>query len=242
MALSRIYCPETLTTGVQLTLDEKTAHRLVSVMRLTPRDTIEIFNERQGNYRAHIDNIQKKSVTIKIGDFMSHPSAPSLYTHLVQGISRNERMDYTLQKATELGIQRITPILTEYCQIPNNTDFAKRHAHWQAILISATEQSGRCDVPLLDPVCTFKEVLQESTSTTRLILEPDSVTPLTAILQSPHGYCFLIGPEGGFSSTEIEQAQEANILPVRLGSIILRTETVAPVVLSILHARFGDFR
>lgn len=238
----RVYCYETLSSGALLTLDDKVAHRLSSVMRLRAGDAIQLFNEREGDYLARIDVINKKSVILKVGEFIGHVASSTLNTHLVQGISRGERMDYTLQKATELGVSRITPIMTEHCQVPTNTDFNKRIAHWQAILVSAAEQSGRCDIPILDPVCTFKDFIQQPTQHTRMILEPESTHPLTAIPASPAGFCFLVGPEGGYSSQEIELAKASQIIPVRLGPIILRTETVAPVVLSILHARFGDFK
>jgi 16S rRNA (uracil1498-N3)-methyltransferase len=241
--LIRVYCPQPLTPGKHLTLDEKTAHRLINVLRLTTHDEFQVFNEQQGDFFARIQSLKKKEVILAVGEFI-HKRAPSLLrTHLVQGISRGDRMDYTLQKATELGVSQITPLITAYTPMPHRANWEKRRAQWYGILVSASEQCGRTDLPVLSPICTFPEFVQQQSysKSTAIILEPESRIKLTEITLDEPQITFLIGGEGGFAEEELQLAHEHNIIPVCLGPLILRTETVAPVVLSILQARFGDF-
>ncbi len=243
MLLSRIYYPSPLQSGTTITFTDAIAHRLTNVLRLRVGEKIILFNGQGGEFNAYIEAIHKKEVIAQVREFNPGIPISKLTTHLLQGISRGERMDYTIQKATELGVSSITPIVAEYCQggrVPK--DWQRRCDHWQAIMISASEQSGRCDCPILQPIATFTEWLQNNSPTNelRFIFEPGSNKSLKNFDKSSASVILLIGPESGFSDAEVKLATANQFIKVNLGPRILRTETVAPVVLGCLQVQWGD--
>lgn len=236
MALPRVYYPHPLKPGALITLDEQSSRHLLTVLRLKTGEPLQLFNGEGGAYCAHLQESQKKRAVIAVGEFIAVECESPLRIHLGQAISRGERMDYTVQKSVELGVNRITPLLTARAQRAGN-----RVSHWQKIAVSASEQCGRCRVPAVENPQSLTEFFAQaeglrficSLFNTPQIL-PEFAGPVTQIT-------LLVGPEGGFSPEEIQQAQQAGFYPFSLGPRVLRTETAALVALTLLQSRWGDF-
>ena len=240
---TRLFVSGDLINGSTLELEGDKARYLGRVLRLHPDDEIHVFNGDGAQRAAVIQTITKNAVTLRIGErHETHTESP-LRVHLVQGVSRGERMDFVIQKATELGVKRVTPVLTEYGDVKLDAKRAgKRREHWQSVAQSACEQSGRVRVPLIDAPVPLKTWFGEGPAEVdkQLILRPGAATALSGIDAPSTKVCLLIGPEGGFSETEYEDADIAGFLPVSLGPRVLRTETAAVAALSVLQAKWGD--
>ena len=182
----------------------------------------------------------KKSVRVELTEQLpGQPDSP-LRVHLGQGLSRGERMDWAIQKATELGVAEITPIVSERCEVRLKDERAdKRLAHWQQVAISACEQCGRSTVPLIHPPLLLADWLAQVEADLKLVLHPVA-EPLVSHAK-PTSLAFLIGPEGGLNDNEVSQAVAAHFQAARLGPRVLRTETAAAVALSVAQQLWGDF-
>jgi 16S rRNA (uracil1498-N3)-methyltransferase len=189
--------------------------------------------------------MSKSAVTLQLGNSREVGTESPLKIHLVQGISRGERMDFVVQKATELGVERITPVLTDYGVVKLDGERAvKRRDHWAGVAASACEQSGRTRPPAIDAPVLLKKWFGErpADADADLVLRPGAETPLPRFTPPATGVCVLVGPEGGFSDTEYEDAEIAGFEAVSLGPRILRTETAAAAAIAVLQARWGDLR
>jgi 16S rRNA (uracil1498-N3)-methyltransferase len=240
---TRLFVSGQLINGGELSLEGDRARYLGRVLRLTVGDEISVFNGEGGEWSTRIDAMTKSTVTLGIGVQSDPGTESALKIHLVQGISRGERMDFVVQKATELGVKRITPVLTEYGVVKLDAARAeKRRDHWQSIATSACEQSGRTRVPLVDAPMTLRDWFGNKPTEvdTELILAPGAATSLAGIAAPQTKVCVLIGPEGGFSHTEYEDASVAEFAAVSLGPRVLRTETAAVAALSIMQSLWGD--
>ena len=241
----RLYVPNECTTGKSLILDREQSHYVARVLRLKPGHSVTVFNGSGGEWDASVSAAAGSAVQLEIGAHRDSETESSLRIHLVQGISRGERMDWVVQKATELGVKRLSPVLTEFGVVRlDKLRAAKRRDHWQKIAVSAAEQSGRTRPPLVDlpmPLKTWFDVATQARDT-ELILDPAAATSLTSISAPVNKACLLVGPEGGFSDAEIEHAATAGFAAVSLGPRILRTETAAVVALAIAQAQWGDLR
>lgn len=224
-------------------LEGDRAHYLGRVLRLRVGDNVCVFNGAGGEWLASIDSMTKSTATLSIGEEIDASTESPLKIHLVQGVSRGERMDFVVQKATELGVKRITPVLTEYSMVKlDATRAAKRREHWQSVAASACEQSGRVRLPLVDAPLSLKDWFgaKPAAVDAELILKPGAVESLASV-NAPHTkVCILIGPEGGFSDTEYEDARITGFQAVSLGPRVLRTETAAVAALTVLQTRWGD--
>jgi 16S rRNA (uracil1498-N3)-methyltransferase len=243
MRLSRIYHPAPLAAGGRAELGDAAANHVVRVLRLSVGAPLILFNGAGGEFAAVIGAIDKHRVTVEIGDFYDKEREPPLPLWLAQGISRGERMDYTVQKAVELGVSRIVPLFTEHCGVQLDGErLAKRVKHWQGVVIGACEQCGRNRIPHIDAPVTFSQWLAAPGDGLRLVLDPNAEHTL-AQLPVPSGpVTLLIGPEGGLSDREIALAKQSAYLGLRLGPRILRTETAAVAALAALLGAWGDFR
>ena len=244
MASTRLFVNDPLVPGTELQLGRDQAHYLGRVLRLRNGDMLTVFNGDNGEFDAHVTSLAKNSATVVVDTALETATESALKIHLVQGISRGERMDFVVQKATELGVKRITPVFTEYGVVKlNGARAAKRNDHWQSVAIGACEQSGRIRPPLIDaPVdlnAWFGAGTKEADSD--LILRPGAATPLSSIAAPVTKVCLLIGPEGGFSDTEYEDAEIAGFAAVSLGPRILRTETAALTAIAVVQSLWGDF-
>lgn len=240
---TRLFVSGQLINGGELLLEGDRARYLGRVLRLTVGDEIAVFNGEGGEWSATISAMTKNTAMLKIGDSHEAGAESPLKIHLVQGISRGERMDFVVQKATELGIKRITPVLTEYGVVKLDTARAeKRRDHWQGVAASACEQSGRTRLPLIDAPVSLKDWFGNKPPQVdaELILMPGAKTSLTGITAPETKVCLLIGPEGGFSQTEYEDAAVAGFTAVSLGPRVLRTETAAVAALAVMQSQWGD--
>ncbi len=244
MRISRIYLPlEPKQIQQCITIHGDKAHYIRNVLRNKCGQKLNFFTPSGTEYQGTISAINKHDVTLnQVEAITSQPKPSTLNTTLVQGISSSDRMDYSIQKAAELGCQLMQPVLTDFCshKIPSHKQ-AKKHAHWQAVAVSACEQSGRADLMQVTPILNLSQVI--SNTAEAIYLEPGAATHINQLPGHMQvNQCVFIGPEGGFSPPEIEAFEAAKYLGVQLGQRVLRTETVAPVIMSALHSLYGDFK
>ncbi len=240
---TRLFVSGALSNGTELILQAEQARYLGRVLRCSPGDLVQVFNGEDGEWSATIENLGKNSVTLKVGGRNEITTESALDVHIVQGISRGERMDFVVQKATELGVKRITPVLTNHGVVRLDQRRAeKRRAHWQHIADSACEQSGRTRPPLVDAPLSLNSWFgaRNSSDVTEIILMPGATTSFASIRSPTARLCLLIGPEGGFSEREYEDAEIAGFRAVSIGPRILRTETAALAAITIAQSCWGD--
>ncbi|TMM41981.1 16S rRNA (uracil(1498)-N(3))-methyltransferase [Colwellia ponticola] len=238
----RIFQPSLFSINETVTLSDDAFGHVVRVLRLKAGDTITVFNgEEPFQYNATLCNVSKKSADITIISQQQNNSESPLNIHLGQGISRGDRMDFTLQKSVELGVNSITPLFTERCGVKLNAErLEKKRQQWQKIVISACEQSGRSSVPTVNEPMLLADWLTQETSALKINLHPKAQHSIMSLPRENTRVRLLIGPEGGLSDDEIAQANENDFVDVLLGPRILRTETAALTAITALQCRFGD--
>lgn len=237
----RIYQPTELEIGQSLLLNDDAFGHVVRVLRLPINADITLFNGDGKNYGATLTEITKKSATVTIQNKQENNIESPLNIHLGQGISRGDKMDYTLQKSVELGVNTITPIFTERCGVKLNKErLAKKLEQWQKIVNSACEQCGRSIVPTVEKPIMLNEWLNQQTSALKLNLHPKAQHSIMSLPIENQHVRLLIGPEGGLSDNEILLANNAEFIDVLLGPRILRTETAALTAITSLQCRYGD--
>jgi len=240
MRQSRIYTPQPLISTDTIDLEGPASHYLARVLRLSGGDPLILFNGDGRDYSAEILAVQRHCVTVKLGVGRTIDNESPLKITLVQAISRGERMDYSLQKATELGVFCIQPINSQRVEVRLDAKRrAKRQAHWQGVVISACEQSGRAVVPEVKPPCSLDEWLAVDNATPQLILDPLAERKLSSFPVKAGDVSILIGPEGGFTRKELDGATTRGAEAVSLGPLIVRTETAGPVAVALLQAGAG---
>jgi 16S rRNA (uracil1498-N3)-methyltransferase len=243
MSSTRLFVDSHLSAGADIGLDKDRARYLGRVLRLRSGDALSVFNGEDGEFHATLTEITRDSGVIHVANSIQTSTESPLKVHLVQGISRGERMDFIVQKATELGVKRISPVLTEYGMVKLKGDrAAKRRDHWQSVAESACEQSGRIRPPRIDEIVTLNSWFgnRPREPGTDLVLQPGAANSLVTIPPPSTKLCLLIGPEGGFSDSEYEDVQVAGFQTVSLGPRILRTETAAVAAISIAQSLWGD--
>lgn len=247
MRRPRIHQAVPLASGRQIELDAQATAHLTRVLRLRAGDALVVFNgDGDGEYAARVLEIGRRAARIEIGEFSPGGPESPLELVLVQGISRGERMDYTVQKAVELGVSRIVPVLTERTVVNLKGDrAARRREHWQAVVNSACEQSGRNRVPAVAEPLRLTDCLASCESSPRdglrLVLHHRAGAGLAGMSPPAGPVTLLVGPEGGLSGAEIASAEQAGFRPLRLGPRVLRTETAAVAGLAVLQWLWGDF-
>lgn len=239
MRLSRFFVDATLSLG-QHALPETQAHYISRVLRHAVGDAVQLFDGSGNEFLGELIEVGKKTVSVELREsFSGQPESP-LAIHLGQGLSRGERMDWAIQKATELGATEISPIISERCEVRLKDERAdKRMAHWRQIAISACEQCGRSVVPVIHPPIALNDWLAQCDAQLKLVLHPVA-EPLLSHAK-PTSLAFLIGPEGGLNEAEVEQAKLSGFHAARLGPRVLRTETAPVVALSVAQQLWGDF-
>lgn len=243
MRLSRIYTPQPLGNDTSLVLNDETAHYVSKVLRMRPGELISLFNGTDGERLALIQLVDKKSVTVLLQETVPCQADPRLPIHLGLGLSRGERMDYAIQKATETGVSSITPLLTERCEVKLKDERTEnRLKHWERVAISACEQSGRCAVPVIHPPVTLTAWLQEAHAAACYVLDHRTELTLNTTTVAPPSVSFLVGPEGGLSEDEITAANAQGFASVRIGPRVLRTETAPIVAITLAQHLWGDYR
>jgi len=238
---TRLYCDLPLSPGAEFVLPEPAARHAVTVLRLQAGDTLTLFNGAGGEYSASLVAVGKREARVRLIEFHAAERESPLAITLALGISAGERMDYSLQKATELGVSAIQPLSTERSLVKLAGERAdKRLQHWQHVVIAACEQCGRNRVPVVAPVQKLFAYLATLDRSERLLLlSPDAVTPLKQVPRSA-SVVLLIGAEGGLAPSEYQAAEASGFEPVSLGPRILRTETAPVAALAVLQALWGD--
>jgi len=238
---TRLYCDLPLSPGAEIVLPEAAARHAVTVLRLQPGDTLTLFNGAGGEYRASLVGVSKREARVRLLEFHAAERESPLQITLALGISAGERMDYSLQKATELGVTAIQPLTTERSVVKLAGERAdKRLQHWQHLVIAACEQCGRNRVPEVAPVQQLFAYLATVDRKRRLLmLSPDAATPMKRV-PAAADVVLLIGAEGGFAPAECAAAEASGFEPVSLGPRILRTETAPVAALAVLQALWGD--
>lgn len=240
MRIPRFYQAVALRAHQRVELDERVVHHL-HVLRLTVGSSIAIFNGEGEEYSAIIRHISKHHAEVELQEPMTKKTESPIVIHLGQGISRGDKMDWVLQKAVELGVNSITPLLTERCGVKLSSErWEKRRQHWQQVVISACEQSGRNHLPVLQSPLNIATWLENSEADLRLALDPKATERLSHVSGSPTSISLLIGPEGGLSDDEIAYAKQRGFIGLQLGPRILRTETAPLAALTAIQCRFGD--
>lgn len=243
MPATRLYVADSLTIGNSVELAAEQARYVGRVLRKKTGDRIVLFDGSGGEYDASIAFFRKDAVGLIVEKFRDVRPESKLAIRLLQCVSRGERMDIVVQKATELGVSRITPITSEYSVVKFDEKRAgKRVVHWQKVAIGACEQSGRTLVPDIDRPMRLRDVLGDCVNADwlRLICKPGTERSAQATVENGQRIDLLVGPEGGFSEDEYALADAAGFVPLGLGPRILRTETAAIVALTILQHRLGD--
>lgn len=243
MRIPRIYQSIPLVTGQTFELDAQATVHLTKVLRLRTGDALVVFNGTEdGEFAARVGVVGRRSASIEIGEFVTRSLESPLELVLLQGVSRGERMDYTVQKAVELGVSHIVPVLTERTVVNLKGDRQeKRREHWQGVVNSACEQSGRNRVPEVAPIVPFSTALTGVAAGMKLVLHHRAETDIGSLSVPQGPVSLLIGPEGGLSAQEIAAAEAAGFVPLRLGPRVLRTETAAVAAMSVLQWQWGDF-
>ena len=240
MSNARFYCPELNTDGTQIPLPDAAHRHAVQVLRLKQGERIRLFDGRGLEYYAELTQVAKRSSTVTLLDKVTLDNESPLNITLLQGISRGERMDYALQKAVELGVNRIIPVVTERCNVQLSSGRAeKRLAHWHGVMVSACEQSGRSVLPELSNIMMLDEALADNAITCRFVLAPEATIGFAA-LEQPDAVSLLIGPEGGLSEQEVQQAITENYQAIKFGPRILRTETATAAAIAVIQTMWGD--
>ncbi|WP_088210202.1 16S rRNA (uracil(1498)-N(3))-methyltransferase [Shewanella sp. Shew256] len=241
MRVPRIYQPQPLAVNQQLNLDEDGAAHIGKVLRMGSGEHISLFNGDGNDYLAEIVDAGKKSVTVKVLSCEANPSESPLNLHLGQVISRGDRMEFTIQKSVELGVNTITPLFSDRCGVKLTGErLEKKIQQWQKIVISACEQSGRSQVPIVRPAMELQEWCSEPTNALKLNLHPRAAHGINGLDLSHTRVRLLIGPEGGLSAEEIAMTETYQFTDVLLGPRVLRTETASLTAITALQLRFGD--
>ena len=244
MRIPRVHIAQTLNVGHEVLLPEQAGEHLARVLRLERGHPLILFNGDGREYDAKLTSLAKRAVSADVlaSRFVDRESRLPLT--LAQGIARGEKMDWILQKATELGVARIVPLVTERTEVKLDEDrAARRMLHWTSVIAGACEQSGRTRLPLLDPPLRIERWLESliDRSDLRLALTPGGdITPRTLPTMS-HGAVLCVGPEGGLSDHDIALLGQTGFLSLRLGPRILRTETAGIAALAALQMVQGDW-
>ena len=247
MRLPRFFAPFEYIKGGFFVLPDDVARHLSQVLRLKVDEEVILFNGDNHEYLAKITEIQKKkAVTVKIIEKINRNLESPLKIHLIQSISKGERMDWALQKATELGVYSIYPVVSERTNVSLQGErLEKKMNHWRGIISSACEQCGRNTLAKLQNISQLDslEPVFRAANTGKFVLSPDGEKSLSELdLQSNEHVYLAVGPEGGFSENELSKFKRWGFWPLKMGERTLRTETATVVGITLLQAKWGDIR
>lgn len=241
MSGPRVFYSQPISLQQTVELDDVAFGHLIRVLRLGDGDTIRVFNGDGHEYAAQLCNVGKKRASASITAILKTDQQLPLTLQLGQVISKGDRMDFTIQKATELGVSDITPLWSERCEVKLKGErLEKKLEHWRRVAISACEQSGRNVIPTIHTPQHFSDWCQQCHAELKLTLHPHKQKPLHEY-QPPKSLALLVGPEGGFSEAEVAQSLALNFNGLTLGPRVLRTETAALAALSVFQFQWGDF-
>jgi 16S rRNA (uracil1498-N3)-methyltransferase len=240
MRTTRIYYRDHLQVQGEYVLAADAARHVRDVLRMQTGNAIVLFNGDGNDYLATLTRVTRQQVQVSVHSTQARATTSPLYSHLAQGICRGDKMDFVIQKATELGVNEITPIISEFCNVRLNKErLQKKQQHWQKIANSACEQSGRVQLVKVNAPLTLVTYLQNPIMSKAYILEPgaDASKPLASTMDK---VTLLVGPEGGFNEAEINSAVQQGFHTLLLGPRVLRSETAGLAALSICQYLAGD--
>ena len=243
MMLPRIHHDEELATGSSVILSQQASHHLAKVLRTRIGDEVILFNGDGNEYAATLESVDSRRCQVNVNGSKTCNNESPLHITLLQGLSRNDRMDTTLQKATELGVNCIVPVICKRSSFKlDAARIEKKMGHWRQVIISACEQSGRCIVPELSAPTAFEDALDDrGIADCRIIMAPEADTPVTHIASVDERISLLVGPESGFDEDEVSRSVELGYQPFTLGPRVLRTETAGPAAIAAIQTLWGDF-
>ena len=239
--MTRIFQPYTINQNSLITLDDNAFNHLIRVLRMKTGESITLFDGSNQITPAVIHEVNKKTVIVKTANSVLDNRESPLNIHLGQVISRGDKMEFTIQKSVELGVNTITPLLSERCGVKLDQDrLEKKVQQWQKIVISACEQCGRNIIPSINPVMKLETWCANLTDSLKLNLHPKAEQGINQLPCDNNNISLLIGPEGGLSNEEISMTHQYQFTDILLGPRVLRTETAALTVITALQVRFGD--
>lgn len=238
MRVPLFYCAELSLQKTELVLPHSLYRHAIQVLKMKQGQVMRLFDGKGMVREATLITIQKRQASVSLSAAQDYSIEERLEIVLLQGISKGDRMDFAIQKAVELGVTRIVPIVTARCNValPANRR-EKRWQHWQQILIHACEQSGQYFLPILEEVMPFEQAIAQYAA--GIILSPTATTAFSQ-LERPEKMAIAIGPEGGFTNEEVTFSQQHHYQLAHLGARILRTETAAIASLAVIQTRWGD--
>jgi 16S rRNA (uracil1498-N3)-methyltransferase len=239
--MPRFYCPQPLAAGAIVDLPEAVAHHL-HVVRMQPGDTMTLFDGRGGQYLASLIEVGKKRASARVGEHDALEAELPYSITLAQGLPEGSKMDWIIEKAVELGVAALQPLAAQRSVVRLSNERAeKRHAHWQGVIVSASEQCGRNRLAQLAPLTDFNRFIASPAAGPRILFSPRATQSLAAWARQagPQAVTLLVGPEGGFSEQEEQAALDAGALSLSLGPRVLRTETAGLAALAALAALWG---
>ena len=244
MRIIRSHVDQPLAVGQRITLPEDSSLHLLRVLRLEPGDAVTLFNGDGHDYTARLLTAAKRGAEAEIIGREPVPRESPLRITLVQGVARGEKMDLVLQKATELGVDGFTPVVTERTEVKLDAERAeKRMAHWRGVVAAACEQSGRAVLPRLVQPTALANYAGAETADIKLVLDPQGDVGLAGVSPQPgQSIALVVGPEGGLAERDLATLRAAGFRGLRLGPRILRTETAGLAAVAALQALYGDLR
>ncbi len=241
MRIPRIYHPETIIGLGELPLSDDASGHIGRVLRMTIGQDVLLFDGSGAEFPATIASVSKKNVTVELHKRIERSVESPLDLHLGQVISRGDKMEFTIQKAVELGVNIITPLISERCGVKLNSErFDKKLQQWQKIAIAACEQCGRNIVPQIRPLMQLEQWCAEDYDGLKLNLHPRAKYSINTLPEPVNKVRLLIGPEGGLSDEEIQMTEQYKFEETLLGPRVLRTETAGLSAITALQVRFGD--
>ncbi|QCI21124.1 16S rRNA (uracil(1498)-N(3))-methyltransferase [Buchnera aphidicola (Hyperomyzus lactucae)] len=240
--IRRIYIKDNFVVNKVFCLSKDNTHYIRKVLRMKVQDILEIFNNTNYIFLAEIIFISKEKIKLKIFHCEFKNVESPLHIHLGQVISKNDKMDFTIQKSVEMGVNIITPLFSENCNIKKkNINFFNKIKRWEKIALSACQQCNRNILPKIkNPQDVFSWCQKKNKNDIRIILDPKSILTLNELPKSIQRIQILIGSEGGFSEKEIQKIIQYEFIAIKFGPRILRTETASVAVISALQMKFGD--
>ena len=240
MTLPRFFVDDNIEPGNTFLLPEAAGHHLARVLRKTTADKVVVFKGKGGEFVCSIESISKNRVEVTPTDYSKANRAPDLKINLGLCVLKKDSMDSVLTKVTELGVARITPILSDHCAVAHKV-IRRRKLHWRQVIVAACEQCGLNLLPVIEPAASLNDWITGSVADVRLLALPGGPPPMAQYGSAVSTVMLLTGPEGGFSETEEKAAIEAGFNTVTFGARILRAETAPVVGLSVIHQIWGEF-
>jgi 16S rRNA (uracil1498-N3)-methyltransferase len=244
MRRPRLYADAALSSGMELELEPRAHRHATQVLRLRPGDRLVLFDGRGSEFAAELIESDRRRSRVRLGEALATLTESPLRVTLIQAVAKGERMDYSLQKATELGVSAIQPVFTARGVVaPTGSRLENRIRHWQGVIVGACEQCGRSRLPELSGPVALADWLGSGTDAlTGFVLDPAANQGLDAaatVTPGPPLY-LLVGPEGGLDEEEIASAERRGLTRTRLGPRVLRTETATAAALAVVQSRWGD--